>query len=308
VRQQYTLYGSPGAMPNDYPAPVVHFVPTLLRARDWQERPEFAQVCDWWRAGGKGVLALVGIGGAGKTAIADRFVRSLPGVTEAESHQPPDTTLPVPEGICHAFAGRNAPRELHKAATGLSHALEDSKPVRMPFLLLSHHDQALFMNQWALYLENLERLQEALACFAFSLKIRLDQGHLLYASIVHRNRAELDLLAGRLAAALQVADEALRLAASVQDDNGCQNAQAYRACARGLRGETTAALAELVAALARLPRSELRGLHGYHHASLLARAGQFEAAAKQAEDTKALCNSTLDAISQKSPCACSLEC
>ena len=26
-----------------------YFVHTLLRARDWQHRPEFDQVCDWWR-------------------------------------------------------------------------------------------------------------------------------------------------------------------------------------------------------------------------------------------------------------------
>ncbi len=56
-------------------------------------------MCDWWHAGGKGVLALVGIGGAGKTAIADRFVRSLPDVTEPVPHLPQDATLPVPEGL-----------------------------------------------------------------------------------------------------------------------------------------------------------------------------------------------------------------
>ncbi len=50
---------------------VVH---TLLRARDWQDRPQFDQVCDWWRDGGQVVCALVGMGGAGKTAIADRFL------------------------------------------------------------------------------------------------------------------------------------------------------------------------------------------------------------------------------------------
>ena len=45
------------------------------------------------------MLALVGIGGAGKTAIADRFVRSLPGITEAELQLPHDVTLPVPDGL-----------------------------------------------------------------------------------------------------------------------------------------------------------------------------------------------------------------
>jgi hypothetical protein len=99
-------------MPNDYPAPGAHFVHTLLRARDWQERSEFTQVCDWWHTGGKDVLALVGIGGAGKTAMADRFVRSLLGVTESELHQPQDTTLPVPEGL-FVFSFYDAPNPEH---------------------------------------------------------------------------------------------------------------------------------------------------------------------------------------------------
>ena len=47
----------------------VHFVHTLLRARDWQDRPELDEVIDWWGRGGAGVCALIGIGGAGKTAI-----------------------------------------------------------------------------------------------------------------------------------------------------------------------------------------------------------------------------------------------
>ena len=46
-----------------------YFIHTLLRARDWQHRPEFDQVCDWWRGGG------------GKTAIAERFLNVLPEVT-----------------------------------------------------------------------------------------------------------------------------------------------------------------------------------------------------------------------------------
>lgn len=54
-----------------------YFVHTLLRARDWQHRPEFDRVCEWWRGGGRGVCALVGMGGTGKTAIADRFLNEL---------------------------------------------------------------------------------------------------------------------------------------------------------------------------------------------------------------------------------------
>jgi signal recognition particle GTPase len=42
----------------------------LLRARDWQDRPQLEAVCQWCRGGGPGVCGLVGIGGAGnKTTL-----------------------------------------------------------------------------------------------------------------------------------------------------------------------------------------------------------------------------------------------
>jgi tetratricopeptide (TPR) repeat protein len=75
------------------------FIHLLLRARDWQDRPEFLRVCDWWRGGGRGVFALVGLGGTGKTAIADRFVSALPGLTEPLPDQPQDASLLVPKGL-----------------------------------------------------------------------------------------------------------------------------------------------------------------------------------------------------------------
>lgn len=56
----------------------ITFVHQLLRAKDWQERPEIEKLCKWWREGGTGVCALIGIGGSGKTAIVDRFLRVLP--------------------------------------------------------------------------------------------------------------------------------------------------------------------------------------------------------------------------------------
>jgi len=34
------------------------FVHSLLRAHNWQHRPQLDGVCDWWRAGGHGVCAL----------------------------------------------------------------------------------------------------------------------------------------------------------------------------------------------------------------------------------------------------------
>ncbi len=71
--------------------PVAH---RLLRARDWQDRSQFGDLCDWWRGGYSGACALVGIGGAGTTAIADRFVRSLPGVLPTPDIAIDDTLTP----------------------------------------------------------------------------------------------------------------------------------------------------------------------------------------------------------------------
>ena len=93
-----------------------YFVHTLLRARDWQHRPQLDEVCDWWRGshvgeslrdsqsasespiriGSQGVCALIGIGGAGKTAIADRFLQLLPGVLPLDAKTPKDNSLPAP--------------------------------------------------------------------------------------------------------------------------------------------------------------------------------------------------------------------
>lgn len=71
-----------------------YFVHTLLRARDWQPRPQFDEVCQWWRDGGLGVCALVGMGGAGKTAVAERFLNELLDDTAATHQQ-----LVAPESV-----------------------------------------------------------------------------------------------------------------------------------------------------------------------------------------------------------------
>lgn len=57
-----------------------YFASTLLPAKEWQLRSQYNDVLHWWRHGGAGVCALVGIGGAGKTAIAERFLSALPNV------------------------------------------------------------------------------------------------------------------------------------------------------------------------------------------------------------------------------------
>src|SRR5829696_2665335 len=135
-----------------------YFVHTLLRARDWQQRPEFDQVCDWWREGGKGVCGLVGMGGAGKTAIADRFLQVLPGVMPEDHKVPKDLSLPVPKSIL-VFSFYDAPNPeaffeaLHMWLVGSPHV-----SIGLSFT------QLLFMMQNAMpglmILDGLEKVQE----------------------------------------------------------------------------------------------------------------------------------------------------
>lgn len=95
------------------------FVHSLLRARGWQHRPQLDEVCDWWRAGGQGVCALVGIGGAGKTAIADRFLQVVPGVLPAAEQTPKDNSLPVPHSVfVFSFYDAPNPEAFFDALTG----------------------------------------------------------------------------------------------------------------------------------------------------------------------------------------------
>jgi tetratricopeptide (TPR) repeat protein len=82
--------------PVHLPTPGGGFVHPLLRARDWQDRPEFGELRQWWTDGGIGACALVGIGGAGKTAIAERFLQVLPGGYPEHPKVPKDRNLPAP--------------------------------------------------------------------------------------------------------------------------------------------------------------------------------------------------------------------
>lgn len=80
------------------------FVHPLLTAQDFQNRPELDRLCDWWRNGGPGVCALVGIGGAGKTAIAERFLQLLPGVLPRNPRLEKDSSLEPPSsGLVFSF-------------------------------------------------------------------------------------------------------------------------------------------------------------------------------------------------------------
>ncbi len=90
------------------PTDPIHFAHRLLRARDWQHRPQLDDLCDWWRTGGQGVCALIGMGGAGKTAIAERFLRLLPGAMPEAPDIPKDDSLPPPHNL-FVFSFYDAP-------------------------------------------------------------------------------------------------------------------------------------------------------------------------------------------------------
>ena len=140
-------------------SPRVHFAHRLRRAHDWQDRRELDNLCKWWRDGGRGVCALVGIGGAGKTAIAERFLRVLPGVTEEESNLAKDASLRSPKRLL-VFSFYEAPNAdqffAHLAALARNESFDESS--RAP----SFHETIDLLRSSSgclLVLDGLEKLQ-----------------------------------------------------------------------------------------------------------------------------------------------------
>ncbi len=128
-----------------------------MRAHDWQHRPQLDQVCEWWRGGGTGVCALVGIGGAGKTAIADRFLQILPGVIPQDAKIAKDPSLPTPHStFVFSFYDAPNPEAFFEA---LQMWLEQTPRVSV----VASFFQLMFMVQKSpglLILDGLEKVQE----------------------------------------------------------------------------------------------------------------------------------------------------
>ncbi len=65
-------------------------------------------MCQWWTANGVGVCALVGIGGSGKTAIVERFLRVLPNVLPESPGIAKHDAMPTPKRL-FVFSFYDAP-------------------------------------------------------------------------------------------------------------------------------------------------------------------------------------------------------
>jgi tetratricopeptide (TPR) repeat protein len=78
----------------------VLFADSLLPVPSFQNRPELNDLRSFWTDDKHaGVLALVGIGGSGKTALVCRFLQELPGSGLEHPDIPGNENLPYPEGI-----------------------------------------------------------------------------------------------------------------------------------------------------------------------------------------------------------------
>lgn len=146
-----------------FPTPGGGFVHPLLRARDWQDRPEFQTLCQWWKDGGAGVCALVGIGGAGKTAIAERFLQVLPGGYPEHPRVPKDRGLAAPARlfVFSFYDAANPDRFFAELAAWL----EDRPPASMedPARLPSYYRTLELLGRAGrclLVLDGLEKVQD----------------------------------------------------------------------------------------------------------------------------------------------------
>ncbi len=156
---------------------------------------------------------------------------------------------------------------------------------------LRPHEHGFFLNDYALYLSEVGRLEAAASCYKRNLAMRLAEGSWKNASICNQNLTDLLLAAGRLTEGLAAAEEAVRLAERASYAFERKDSYAYRGYARALRGETSAALADFATALRWQHLDEhqerpLYRLRGVHHAWLLARLGRDQEAAQLTEANK----------------------
>ena len=203
------------------------------------------------------------------------------------------------ERICRAFAGGASPeslRSLGPAGEEGRGAAAAQEHASAPYLQLSENDQTVFINEWALYLKNLGRLEAAARCYEFQIGMRMRQEEWQNASRGNQNLCNVLLLSGRLTGsgeratgALATAAEALRLAELADEAWERKDSLEYRAVAQARLGQVPAALADFRKALEWQHKAEgdddpvLYSTGGTDHTQLLARLGRREEARQLTE-------------------------
>lgn len=206
--------------------------------------------------------------------------------------------------ICRAFAGGASPESfisLHESAFFRRAKVLNqgaNGEFSIPYQQFFESDRAFFINEWAVYLTGLGRLEAAARCYELFIQMRMEHDRWRNACIGNQNLCDTWLRSGRLTGflrtqssdqksvplstgALETANEALRLAELANDAAERRDSHAYRACARGLRGEVSSALADFHAALnwqhtAERNERPLYSVRGIQHTQLVARLGRHE--------------------------------
>jgi tetratricopeptide (TPR) repeat protein len=142
------------------------------------------------------------------------------------------------ERICRQFGGGQSP----EAVAAVWQAPQPTAAEPLPCLALSEAWQAVFINEWALYLKNLGRLDAAARCYEAATEMAIQQKNWQNASTGSQNLSEVGLGLGQLKLAQATAAEALGLAEQANDAKGRQTSYAYQGSAQGLRGAVGTAL------------------------------------------------------------------
>jgi tetratricopeptide (TPR) repeat protein len=190
------------------------------------------------------------------------------------------------ERICRAFGGGQSPE---KVAT----LLQEPRPLTTqssPCMAFSTANRSLFINEWALYLLNLGRLDAAARCYEVGLDFDLQNNRLNFASISNQNLCQVWLLAGRLKLVTATAKKALYLADKVGKYEGQMNSCRWQGIAWDLRGVIRAALEDFAQCLHLQHQIETNATerplyrsHGIQHTLLLTRLGRHEEAQRLTE-------------------------
>ncbi|MEM9266737.1 MAG: hypothetical protein AAGA46_14550, partial [Cyanobacteria bacterium P01_F01_bin.13] len=189
--------------------------------------------------------------------------------------------------ICRAFGAGQSP----ETVAAMLREPHPSEP--LPCLNLIEAHQSIFINEWALYLKDLGRLDAAARCYEAATEMFMRQENWKNASTGNRNLSESWLLAGRLRLTLAMAQKALRLAEQTDDDRGRRDSYSLQGAAQGQRGTVSAALEDFRQCLQWQQQVDgddpLYGLRGIQYTLLLSHLGRHGEAQRLTEANKEIC-------------------